>query len=115
HVPAGDGDRSAGHTTVPGEVADDRKRRRRLPASRLADEPGGLAAADLERDTAEHGAVDPAHRVHDVDVAKLECGCVGHPWSTCWTESETRLTATTSDAIASAGNSTDHHSKARSW
>ena len=83
HVPAGNGDRAAGHATVPGEVADDRERRCRLPASRLAHQPVRLAAADLEGDAAEHGTVDSAHGVHDVDVAKLECRRVRHRSSTC--------------------------------
>src|SRR6188508_2949288 len=99
---------------VPSEVADDGQRSSRLATARLADEPVRLARCDLQRDAPKHGSVDPAHAVGDIQVAELERE-LGHRSSTCCTESETRFTATTSDAIAIAGNRTVHHSNARSW
>ena len=74
NVAPGDRDRPPGHAPVPREVADDRERCRRLPASRLAHEAVRLSAPDLEGDAAQHLSVAPADAVDDVEVAELERG-----------------------------------------
>ncbi len=112
-VDSGDVDRTGADLSVARQVADDGERSGRLSAARLADEPVRLAAADLERDAAEHLAVVATHAVDDIEIAKLErgggdCG-LGHRSSTCCRLSDTRFTATTSEEIASAGKSTVHH------
>ena len=108
-----DRDRTAGDGAVPRQVADDRERRGRFPAARLADEAVRLAGSDAERDPSQDRPVLAADAVGDVQVAELEHlsrrRLDAHRSSTCWTLSETRLTATTSEAIAIAGKSTVHH------
>ena len=76
--------------------------------TRPYDSPG----FDVHRDAAQDPPVDPAHAIADLEVGQLERGGRlddAHRSSTCCTLSETRLTATTSDAIAMPGKSTVHH------
>ena len=112
HVLAVDVDRAGDDTAVRRQVADDRERRRRLAAAGLADEPVRLAAADLERDAAQHLAVAAADAVDDVEVAQLERGSGVLGGAQCSSVPEmpsaTMFTAITSEAIASPGKSTVH-------
>ena len=121
HVAAVDGDPSARDTAVAGQVAHHGQRHRRLPAARFADEAERLPRPDAERDVAQHERVLAADAVADVDVLDGErvglgrrgrplgrFGLRGHRSNTFSIESEIRLTATTSDAIASASNNTSH-------
>ena len=100
-------DRARADTAVRRQVADDGERRRRLAAARLADEPVGLARGDRERDAAEHVPLPPPDAVRDVDVLELE-DRLAHRSTTWAIPSAARLTATTSEAIASDGKSTVH-------
>ena len=61
-------DRAARHAAVAREVANDRERRRRLAAARLADEAVALLLADLEVDAAQDLPVAPADAVDDLEV-----------------------------------------------
>ena len=126
HVRARDRDAPAGDDAVGGQVASDRERDRRLAAAGLADEAVALALLDRERDRADDLAVAAAHAIGDVEIAQLERGddrfpgsaaCFqrAHASSTCCTASAIRLTATTSDAIASAGKMLSHQAKLTFW
>ncbi len=116
-----DGDRASAEAAVPWEVASDREGGGGLAAARLADETERLLSSDSERDIAQRGPVGASHAVSHVKVAHLESrgrlldggGHVGgsgkcHWMSTASIESPMRLTAMTSDAIASAGKSVCH-------
>ena len=89
------------------EVAHDREGGRRLPAARLPDEPVRLSLPDLERDAAQHGPVDTAHGVRDLQVLELNGG-VGHLSKSCATASAIRLMPTMSVAMAREGKRTGH-------
>jgi hypothetical protein len=113
-VRARDGDRPGGHAPVARQVADDRERRRRLAAARLADEAVGLALGDLEGHAAQDRPPDPADAVGDLEVLEIEGrrgggrALHGHR-SKAWVRpSAIRLTPTTSDAMAAAGKRTGH-------
>ena len=110
HVRSGDANRPAADAPVAGQVANDGERRRRLATAGLADEPVRLARSDRERHAAQHRAVDPADAVDHIELLELErrSSRLAHRSSTCVSPSAARLTASTSDAIASAGNSTVH-------
>ena len=68
HVGAADQDPPAGDHAVAREVAEGSERRRRLAAAGLADQPVGLARADVERHAAQHLARDAAHLVRQLEV-----------------------------------------------
>ena len=108
HVPSRDGHHTSLHAPVARQVADRSQGRSRLAAARLADEAEGLAATDRQVDASQHLALDPAHAVRDVEATDIEDRVVAHRSTTCWTASLTRFTATTRDAIASAGKRTAH-------
>ena len=99
-----------------GQVAQRRVRRGGLAATALADEAVCLARGDAERHAAQHGTVDAAHGVDDLEVFERECGrgggggeCRGHDASnTDCTESAMRLAAITRLAIAAAGKTVVH-------
>ena len=91
-----------------------------LPRARLPDEPERLVPADLERDVSQREPVLAPYPVGHLSMIDLECERLrgagvevrgsfdGHCASTDSIASETRLTATTSEAIASAGKSVSH-------
>ena len=87
---------------------------------RIADEAVRLALADRERDAAKHGSVDAADAVDDLEVLKVNrrgsnlrrAREVAQRSKLCSMVSATRLMPTISVAIASAGNSTAHHTPA---
>ena len=125
---AGHGDRPLAHPPVPREVADDGQGHGRLAAAGLADQPERFLLPDLERDVPDRQPVVAAHRVGHVDVRDIHHQRVGELVagrrrtvgrsldSTASIESAMRLIATTSEAIASAGNSTSHQYPApRYW
>ena len=113
-------DPSARDDTIAWQVAHGGVCRGRLPTARFADEAVRLTRPHLERDTAQHRSWDPAHDVGEREVLDLErgdgcrdvrrgCGYFGrHSFRTDWSESATRLTATTVLAMARAGKSVDH-------
>ena len=117
-VGSGDEDPPARDDPVGRQVAHGGEGRGRLAATRFADEPVGLAGADVERHPAEHLAWDAAHEVGEVEVLDGEGvrgrrggqrGLDAHAALTASIESATRLVAMTRLAIASAGNSVGHH------
>ena len=92
---------------------------RGLAAARLADEAVGLAALDAQGDALEHRQVAAAAMEGDLEVADVERGgrCVrgvgrllhgAHFEKTLPSPSVMRLTPTTREARAAAGNSTVH-------
>ncbi len=106
-VAAVDRDRAGAHPSVARQVAHDRQRHRRLSGPRLAHEPVGLAARDVEADVAQHPLVLAPHAVGDIHPVDGE-GIVGHDSNACSTELATMFTPTTSVAIASASKNTSH-------
>ena len=113
HVAPGDVQGARGDPAVSGQVADDRVGDGRLAAARLADEPVASLLTDRERDPADDLPVAPADAIHDLEVAKLQCGggFVRHSSTTCWTVSAMRLMATTREAMARAGKMVAHHAR----
>jgi hypothetical protein len=117
-VAPSDLDLARSDAAVARQVSHDRERSRRLPAPRLADQPVGLPAANLERDAPQDLPIPPPHAVEHVEVAHVErrgarslrlgdLRRMGAHWSnTCCSPSAMRFTPTTSVAIAPAGNST---------
>ena len=113
-----DADRPGAHPAVAGQVPHQRERDCGLAGPGLAHQPVGLAATDGERHVPQGEAVLVAYPVGDVQVrhgqgqrrvSRRRSGRVGgHALSTCSIESAMRLTATTSEARASAGNSVCH-------
>ena len=114
------GDRPRAEPPVTWQVSRDRERHRRLAGAGFPDEPERLVPADLERDVSQRQPVlapDPVGHlcVIDLERERLVLGGVearrgfdGHCASTDSIASETRLTATTSEAMASAGKSVSH-------
>ena len=100
-------DPAAGDSAVGGQVAHDGQRYRRLAAARFADQPIGLAPRDGEVDLTQHGADRGGARGRRRPGREPE-GRAPHSRNTPATPSAIRLTPTTSDAIASASNSTVH-------
>src|SRR5206468_4031542 len=106
------------------QVAQHRERGRRFPAAGFADEPIRFAASDAQRHVLKHVALMPARAIRDGEaddrqrvgraaLGRAERGKSGwrrsvHRSSTPCTASATRLTATTSVAIAAASNTTVH-------
>src|SRR5262249_42578348 len=82
------------------------------------DQAIALAGADRERDAAQHLPVDAAHAVGDIEVGDgqgvdgFRHGLCAHSANALWIPSATRFTATTSDAIATAGPSDSHQNPA---
>ena len=84
-----------------------------LPEPDSPDQPVRLAPADGERHVPQRAAVLPPHLVRHVHVRDdqrpvFPAISLAHEFSTCSIESVIRLTAVTSEAMASAGNSTCH-------
>ncbi len=99
------------HDGVRREVAHERHRHRRLAAARLADESVSFARSDREREVLDHAQRAPAPEVADrepLDADGRNAVRGAHSSTACRSPSATRLTATTSVASASAGNSTIH-------
>ena len=101
--------------SVAGQVVHDRHGHRRLPAAGLAHQAEGLTPLDREIDVADGRLPVGADLVIDIEVLDFEhrllTSLARSPvYSMAWLmASATRLTPTTSEAIASAGNSTGHH------
>ncbi len=98
HLPAADEPR-------PRQRPQRRERRRRLAAPALAHQPIRLARRDRERHPPQHQLLDAPRPIPDAQIPKLERG---RHSSAAWMPSATRLTPTTSDAVAPAANATVH-------
>ncbi len=106
----------AGDPAVARQVVDERHRHRRLAAPRLAHQAERLALADAEVEIAHRRLADCRARGSrsagrsTVSVSVRGNGFGRAHWlsSTFSSESEIRFTAITSDAMASAANSTSH-------
>src|SRR5260370_1067989 len=123
------GDRPRADPPVPREVASDRESHGRLARAGLADQPERLSRPDLERDVTKGEPVGAPYLVAHVDVrgihdSRLSEAIVracprsvhGHGTTTASIQPAMRLIPTTSDAIASAGNSVSHqYPPARHW
>ena len=112
-VAPSDADPATGDAPVARQIPDNRERRRRLAATRFADEAVCGSPLDRQRHAANHLAVAAPHAVDDGEVVELErrcgfCSRLSHRSNTCCKPSAMRFTPTISVAIASAGNSTVH-------
>src|SRR5262249_8027440 len=125
----GHADRPGADPSVAGQVARDRERHRGLAGAGLADQPERLTPPDLERAVPNGERFGTPHVVAHVDVRGVHDDALGQPvadarrryvhghrMSTASIESPMRLTATTSEAIARAGNNVSHqYPAARYW